>query len=236
MAPSDSQYRVEPDRTVNAEQRRQQAVEKTPLPHKHPVERKESRQRRQRPGQQEQQHQRRDPSASTDEKAGQQKRQEHLQIDTDADVKQRIDHGVQIKRVRGQLCIKSRLAAHPQPAPDGISHEPQKHHRIRQHERHRPGRFGAVQPPGPHRTADRCKPRRRKNPSRTAHRVNEDGAPRLTLHPAHRQPGGHIPAERVIHDDRRQRIHDRRRHHVIPRRLVAVEELRQRHRHRHAVR
>jgi hypothetical protein len=51
----------------------------------------------------------------------------------------------------------------------------------------------------------------------------------LSLDRAHRQPGRDIAAQRVEHRDRRQRIDDRQRHHVIPRCLVGIEELLDRH-------
>src|SRR5919201_2723514 len=54
------------------------------------------------------------------------------------------------------------------------------------------------------------------------------------LDPAHLQAGGHATAEGVIDRDRRQRVADRRGHHVVPWRLIAAEELRERHGHGHA--
>ena len=50
---------------------------------------------------------------------------------------------------------------------------------------------------------------------------------------ATRQARRHVAAEGVVYDDRRYRIDDGGRHHVVPRRLIAVEELRQRDRHGH---
>src|SRR5262245_52021255 len=55
------------------------------------------------------------------------------------------------------------------------------------------------------------------------------------LDPTHGEARGHAAAEHVVDRDRRNRVHDRGRHHVVPRRLVAVEELRQGHRYAHAV-
>ncbi len=58
----------------------------------------------------------------------------------------------------------------------------------------------------------------------------------LTLHPAHGQSRHHESAEPEVDDDRRQRIHDGDRHHIVPWRFVAVEELVECHRHGHVAR
>src|SRR5580704_19394818 len=47
----------------------------------------------------------------------------------------------------------------------------------------------------------------------------------LPLHATHGQARRHVASEPVIQDDRRQRVDDRGRHHVVPWRFIAVEEL-----------
>src|SRR5690348_3005886 len=50
---------------------------------------------------------------------------------------------------------------------------------------------------------------------------------RLPFHPAHGQAAAHVLAEGVVDDHRGEGVDDRGRHHQVPRRLVAVEELSQ---------
>ncbi len=57
---------------------------------------------------------------------------------------------------------------------------------------------------------------------------------RMSLDATHGQARHHVTAQRVINRDGRYRIHQSDRHHVIPRRLIAVEELVDADRHRHA--
>src|SRR5712692_1353954 len=60
-----------------------------------------------------------------------------------------------------------------------------------------------------------------------------DSGPPLTLDGTPRQARCHVAAKRIEDHNRRQRIDDCCGHHVVPGRLVAVEELGYRHSHRH---
>src|SRR5271170_6430382 len=66
------------------------------------------------------------------------------------------------------------------------------------------------------------------NPAKSADRAGWGRAPcnsaGSAFDAAHGQTGGHAAAEHVVDHDRRDRVDDRGRHHVVPWRLVAVEK------------
>ena len=136
---------IEPERAANPEQRRQDAVDETLLADQHPVEGDERRNRRERPGQNEDGEQRPDPPAATHEEAGQQQGQEHLHVHAEADEQRRIDDRPHVERVGDQVAVERRLPGHPEPVGDGIDDEGQEHRRVGDDEGDRPGELRAVQ-------------------------------------------------------------------------------------------